>query len=664
MLCPMVKVQIIGLKTRQSQTVGLLQRLGAIQISLWGEERALSQRRMNLDLESVQLRERLAYAATRVEAVLAALPALAVQPQPEYEAFFNRPAEWLLQTAEAELAEVTPQAQTLAGQHAQLEEQLGSLARYEATLRQLLPVTPVLVDLERYSVTAIWVEQRYQPLLAALTRQLEEATQGLCEVMSREVGHDLIAAVIVFPKNRAAEVNEWLGRENITQMRLPPHLAGHSLEQTLTNIRQRLQAIPQELAELKTRQTLLAQQWRPRLLAWQGLLRDHLAQLEICTHFGQTEYVFVIEGWLPQTRLTELEAMLKREVGDEILVELLPPTEPEQTPVLFDNPGLVRPFEPLVGLLALPRYGDLDPTPLMALFFPLFFGMILGDVAYGLILLALMFYLRRRFYHRPTMRALSEALMLGSGWGIIFGFLFGECFGTLGEEVGLHPLWFDRGHEVQSLFLLAIGLGAGHIVLGLCLGVWEGLRRRRRHEVIEKAAMLMALMAIFLLVAVLADFLPDSFFTPAVALLVVGVAILIYSFGKLGLLLGPLELLGTVGNILSYLRIAAIGLSSVYLAQVANELAGIAGNLLVGLIIAGLFHALNLVLGAFSPTIQSLRLHYVEFFGKFYRGGGQPFRPFQRSGDKVTRWQYSTVTCHFATLLPLMKGALSKWNSG
>jgi V/A-type H+-transporting ATPase subunit I len=168
-------------------------------------------------------------------------------------------------------------------------------------------------------------------------------------------------------------------------------------------------------------------------------------------------------------------------------------------------------------------------------------------------------------------------------------------------------------------------------VLGLCLGVWDGLRRHSRHTVIEKVAMLVALGAIFLLVAILAGYLPDSFFTPAIALLVVGVVMLIYSLGKLGLLLGPLELLGTVGNILSYLRIAAIGLSSVYLAQVANELGGLVGNLLVGLIIAGLFHALNLVLGTFSPTIQSLRLHYVEFFGKFYQGGGQPFHPFRRS---------------------------------
>jgi V/A-type H+-transporting ATPase subunit I len=298
---------------------------------------------------------------------------------------------------------------------------------------------------------------------------------------------------------------------------------------------------------------------------------------------------------------------------------------------MFDNPRLVAPFEPLLGLFALPRYGGFDPSPLMALFFPLFFGMILGDVAYGFILLILMLYLRRRFKSRPTLRSLAEVLSMGAGWTIVFGFLYGEFLGTLGEEMGLRPLWFDRGHNVQALFLLAIGLGAGHVVLGLCLGVWDGLRRHSRHTVLEKAAMLVALAAIFLLVAILAGYLPDSFFTPVIALLVVGVVMLIYSLGKLGLLLGPLELLGTIGNILSYLRIAAIGLSSVYLAQVANELGGLVGNLLVGLIIAGLFHALNLVLGTFSPTIQSLRLHYVEFFGKFYQGGGQPFHPFRRS---------------------------------
>jgi V/A-type H+-transporting ATPase subunit I len=184
---------------------------------------------------------------------------------------------------------------------------------------------------------------------------------------------------------------------------------------------------------------------------------------------------------------------------------------------------------------------------------------------------------------------------------------------------------------VERLFLLTIGIGAGHIVLGLTLGVVEALRRRNRHKLMEKAAMLLMLMALFLLLAIVADYLPDSFFTPVSALAVVALAVLICSMGNIGFFLAPLEVMETVGNILSYLRIAAIGLSSIYLAQVGNLLAGFTGNILLGLIIALLFHSLNIALSAFSPTVQSLRLHYVEFFGKFYEGGGQPYRPFKRS---------------------------------
>ena len=124
--------------------------------------------------------------------------------------------------------------------------------------------------------------------------------------------------------------------------------------------------------------------------------------------------------------------------------------------------------------------------------------------------------------------------------------------------------------------------------------------------------------------------LPPGFMSPAIALTVVGLVLVMSLHGTLGLMMAPLELLGAIGNILSYLRLAAVGLASVYLAIVANELATV-GPLWLGIIVATFFHVLNLALAGFSHMIQALRLHYVEFFSKFFIGGGQAFIPFGKS---------------------------------
>jgi V/A-type H+-transporting ATPase subunit I len=176
---------------------------------------------------------------------------------------------------------------------------------------------------------------------------------------------------------------------------------------------------------------------------------------------------------------------------------------------------------------------------------------------------------------------------------------------------------------------MTLAVGAVHITLGLILGVYEAVRDRSRNHLLERGGMLVGLVSLFSIVGILAKIMPSEFMTPAVAGLIIGIVLLSASLGWLGVIMGPIEFIGLIGNILSYLRIAAIGLASVYLAKVANDMAGMVGNLIVGVILAVLIHALNLALGAFSPTIHSLRLHYVEFFRKFYEGGGRPYTPFK-----------------------------------
>jgi len=392
----------------------------------------------------------------------------------------------------------------------------------------------------------------------------------------------------------------------------------------------RLAELPSELAEAKAElDGVLA----PMATVWaaaRAQVAAELDQIEAVAQLGATSRTFVVVGWTPSSQLRLLEDDLELAAGQEIAFETLEPAPDEAPPVLMRNVAPARPFEFLVRLLDLPRAGTIDPTTLMALFLPLMVGIMVGDVAYGTLLLALSLFARRRFAaDSPVVRDLTRVFVAGSLWAIVFGFLFGEALGDLGKRAGLPALWFYRGGKdaVEPLLLFTLAVGAAHVVLGLVLGLWRSALERRRDELLERAGSLLALVGVFGLAGLAADRLPQGALVPAVAAIVLGVILVVVPGGALGLMMGPLTLIGTLGNVLSYLRLAAVGLASAYLAVVANQL-GALGPIWMGVLVAALFHALNLALAGFSPMIQALRLHYVEFFSKFYEGGGEPFRPF------------------------------------
>lgn len=191
------------------------------------------------------------------------------------------------------------------------------------------------------------------------------------------------------------------------------------------------------------------------------------------------------------------------------------------------------------------------------------------------------------------------------------------------------PLPWNREEMLVHTLLFTIGLGAAHILLGLVLGMINGYRARSAKHVIEKGATIIALVALVPIIYVMLTGGKTAFLTPGVIMLVVAIPVLIYSAG----IMGPIEVLGTMANIVSYARIMAIGLVSVILAETANKFGGAMGNVFIGVFIAVLIHALNLAIHVFTPSLHVLRLNFVEFFGKFYEPGGRPYKPFKRGGE-------------------------------
>ena len=435
------------------------------------------------------------------------------------------------------------------------------------------------------------------------------------------------AVLIVVSAPSAARVERLLAEARVQEIPVPEQYGGgKSLAAVIPRMLERMGDIPRELAAARREREALARSHGAELRRARAGLHDRLRELEALPLSGMTAHAFVLEGWVPAATRPELEDGFHHAFGDDIVVSEISQEEwkSEEAPVVLANPRLFRPFETLIRLLPLPRYGTIDPTPFMAVFFPAFFGLMVGDVGYGAVLAVLGLVLHWRSKPGTLLRNVAEIVGPCALFSIIAGFLYGELFGDLGKQwLGLRPIAFSREEALIPFLLLAVALGAVHVLLGLGLSVASNIRSHPRHALGSGvSALMIALIILALLAAV--DVLPKGFFTPAVIGLLVAFPVLIVLEG----LIAPIELLSMLGNILSYARIMALGIASVMLAVVANKMVGAIGSVAVGIVFALLFHLVNFAIALFSPTIHALRLHYVEFFGKFYSPGGVRYEPF------------------------------------
>lgn len=622
----MTPIQIIGLKTDLHSALLALRQAGCMHIEELSDMPEVSARPLMLDRETLRQEEELRFLVARIGGLLDALGGA-------QQKITVGPSSECLEEARKGVEVLMPKVKELSNQREQLEAELASLPRYEATLKKLLPIIPKSVHEASNRSIGVLISREHINVLDMIGKRVFDLTEGRAEVVASDVDISTRAMLIVFPEKFTNAIESLLRHEDISRLRLPSELGEGSPDMILAMLYRRMATIPEQIKVINRDLSELSIQWREKLSSWHASLQEEIEVARVLPRFGETDMTFVLVGWIPVKETERVKNIFREQVGSTVFIQKLTMT-PElrkRAPVMLQNPRVAQPFESLVKLLAVPRYGRIDPTQLMAFFLPIFFGMILGDVGYGVMALLVSVCLLRKFKKQGVVHDILLIMMMGSGWAIVFGALFGELFGTLGETLGMHPLWFSRTdpESVISLLVMTIVIGAVHITLGLLLGLWEAARDRNRVHLLERGGMLIGLTGLFFIVGVLVDFLPQGFMNVAIAAIIIGVVLLSASLGWLGIVMGPIEFITLIGNILSYLRIAAIGLASVYLAEVANQVAGLAGNVIVGAIIAILIHALNLGLGMFSPTIHSLRLHYVEFFRKFYEGGGKLYEPFK-----------------------------------
>ncbi len=466
--------------------------------------------------------------------------------------------------------------------------------------------------------------------LRLLEAEVARLTDGTAELQSRPLDDERTGVLIAVPSAHAGAVSGLLYERGVEEIHLPAAYAGRPLVDVLLLLASRARALPAELARLDAERAALAAGWLPALSQARAAADAARGRLEAATRCGETRFAFVASGYMPADEVAGLREAAREALDDRVAVSARSPAPAEwpDVPVVLRNRPWIRPFERLLGLVPLPRYGSLDPTPWLAVTFPLFFGLVLGDLAFGLAGVVVALAARRRGVGGPVGRDVAWIALWCSVAAAIFGILFGEALGELGARLGLRPLLLHRRGSILALLGLAVAVGGAHVALGMALGVASAVRGGHAREAAARAAKLCALAAGGAAGVAAAGLLPGAVVEPALG---VGAAALLAAL-LAGGPIAALELVLGVGNVLSYARLMALGLASAMLAEVANGIAGALRPAAVGLVVAVLLHAVNFTLGLLSPAIAALRLHYVEFFEKFYDPGGVPFRPFARSG--------------------------------
>lgn len=394
-----------------------------------------------------------------------------------------------------------------------------------------------------------------------------------------------------------------------------------------------LAALEKERQEIEQRIACLGGK-REALLEASDRAAIALRREEAKSRLVGTDKVFLLEGWLPADRCAALEKALE---PFTCAIETREPTEDEypQVPVQLKNNKLTRPLNMVTEMYSLPAYGTLDPNPLMAPFFILFYGIMMADMGYGLLMMIASVIISKKYRPKGTSGELFSLLGLCGISTFIMGALTGGFFGDFLTQlvaivspgtVFALPKLFDPLDDLTMILIGSMALGMVQIVTGMAISLIEKCKRKKFLDAFFEE---ITWWTVFIGIALLALGKGAAVLYVGCALVLLGPIVQGKGWGKLTGVFGSLynHVTGYFGDILSYTRLMALMLAGSVIAQVFNMLAAMPGNVIAFIIISMLGNAMNFGLNLLGCYVHDLRLQCLEFFNKFYVDGGKPFRP-------------------------------------
>src|SRR5579883_2118697 len=603
----MSRIAVVGSKDKRQLVLSILHDLGVMQVETLSSEAASMVRN---EIDALTFRE-VNEELLRVRALRAALPPVQVKERMKFSSL----SELLQISGSINIDSEVSELQKKLESYLALKEQL---ADKRSLVENLGFLNADLSILSLSSATSFYGKVP-RKRLEALEEHIKSQLKGI--LLYTQKDEEDYKVVLTVPHEYLEQFGSIIQKLDIKLQRIP-EIKGRA-EDVIKEVNAELDKVEKEINSIRDRLKLLSEKYYATLSSVEEQLSIEAKKLEVISSIGFTQSTFVMEGWIATDTIPLLQEALDRYTESKAFVFEI--KTDEKPPTLMRNPRRLRLFESFIRFYSLPQPYELDPTPIFAFIFPVFFGLMLGDVGYGVIILLI------------------------SILGIIFGFLFDGYFGFplnkyffpyLNSAFGLHlpesgefldPL---STLGLKSLLLISGYIGLFAVSLGLVIGALNSYWMKEFRHMLGKIGWLMVSWGIALTgLALLHHQTVNPVQNISVAIYL---AVLLSGFGLVvgGEGAGSLiELPSMISHIISYTRLLGILLASVVLAGVIDQvfLGAVRGGIFLaifGVVVLVVGQLFNLILALFEPGIQGARLLYVEFFSNFFHGHGKRFSPF------------------------------------